>query len=230
MRKFLAFLFAAVLAFGFAGNAIAAEDDAPSFALTLTGGYTVLPMSIHGVTWYRFKDKRETIETNDDSYLDPGYPLGLSFSYFPKGGPLPLYIAVEGDYRNQQGKLKGSVGPFAQQEYYEYDTSWEFIELHFLAGLSFWRGPFRPFLQLGFGAARTSLEIESDKQVLYAGSVLADLGAEYRFAPWFAWGAQARFQDVFGLRWEYDAGKTYLAVGNSEVIPLSLLMRVSFLF
>ena len=208
-----------------------AEEDPKAFSIGLYGGCTVLPMSVFGVDWQQYDDKREEIATNDDSYLQPAPLGGLAFTYLPARRFVSIGFTLEGFFQQFEGALKGSSGNNPEQkENYDFDIVMRFYQINFLGTIYFTRNAFKPYLQLGMGAVYNDAQIDSDHQTAYGASGIVSWGAQYSFTDWFAFGGQVRMQDMFGMRYIYEPSEKDLLSIEAQYIPLSLLVHTTFYF
>lgn len=209
----------------------AIESDAKKYSLGIVAGYTALSSIAYRTFWYRYESGRNRIGTEDKSDLAAGPLSGLTFSYLPYNEYLVVGFTLEGFYHHYEGRFKGNLdkqdwGPGS----YYFKTNLNFYQVNFLGTIYFTDKSFQPYVQVGMGAVLCDSKIGREHQTLFGASAIVAWGAQYRFYNWFAFGAQVRIQDMFGIVHTLEPEENVRATIEAQYIPLSFLVSTNFYF
>lgn len=207
------------------------ETKPKVLSIGIVAGYTALSSIVYQAFWHRYEDGRKRIVSDDKSDLDAGPLGGLTFSYLPYNDFLVIGFTLEGFYHHYEGRFKGGLeksdpGP----DNYHYKTNFNFYQINFLGTIYFTDKPFQPYVQLGMGAVLCDSKIGNAYQAAYGASAVVAWGAQYRFYDWFAFGAQARIQDMFGIVHTLEPEKNVRVTIEAQYLPLSFLASANFYF
>ena len=227
MMRYITSLFI-VLTLGCAACPTAQARD--MIDLEVMGGYGLASISTWDVRVTEVTKLIREVSSDDDSYYEGGYAVGLSLLFAAREGTFRFHYGVEALMSTLSGELKVTSGPQDDRRSVREDLHLDCYKVSGVLGFSFGSMALRPYILAGLGTVLTRMEIGGHHLDDYGAVVTLAGGADYYFTDWFTVGLQARFSDMMELIYRHDPGDERRIRFKNQIFPLVALARVGFHF